>query len=313
MLSVIDWKSEFIHWITLKPVIKDDVFTKTISFMKGKKLHNIEFPARIIIYKNSADFQLVYAQIGEDYTNKLTYSRIGKIFSIARYEDDELQSSYDATLEDCINPRNINGAAYIQYYENGIIQIKNYLWGGLRVPADQSHLIPYSIFFFENGNIRQMNYNFHYLDDLFYASYLKEFDYTSITYYESGSVKNKKCKINSKLQNITLPSSSKVIPACRSYYEDGTLRTEKYYLNDKLHNLDDSTTPAVIEYYPNGNIKIMRYYLNGIKNDRYDKHLPVYIEFYESGRKKKEIYRNLGKRLKIKEVLVYNEDGSLKY
>lgn len=67
-MNVKTWKSEFIHWIIIEPEISEvreyGIMLKTISFYKNGKLHNIEFPAKIIYNRDETVLSFKYYDNG---------------------------------------------------------------------------------------------------------------------------------------------------------------------------------------------------------------------------------------------------------
>lgn len=82
------WKSQIIHWITLKPIINKLHKGKELIFYKNEKYHNIEFPARIIFGEHTITYK--YYDNGE--LHRLQYDNKYQPSVIERYINGDLKS-----------------------------------------------------------------------------------------------------------------------------------------------------------------------------------------------------------------------------
>lgn len=293
------WKKEFLHWITLKPIIKTNLNDTLFEFRKDGELHNIDFPAYFSKYNETNILKTIgYMEHGNGICKAFYTS--GNIGSITYHKNYKLHKDLNVTLEEAFDSKNSNGAAEIRYYDNGNIMSKKFILNGKYVINNMRNLIPYAISFHRNGKIAHIFYGFRNFLDI-----PPVMNCTYIEYYESGIVKFKELGIKTE--------KGESVIFRKSYYDYGTNKKEEYINNGLWHNPEDSI-PAIIKYYPDGAVKSMEFYLQG-KPDRIDKNLPIYIKFYESGAKKEEKYgasENMSGEY-IRKIIMYYEDGRIRF
>lgn len=213
------WKRKIIRLITYEPEIKEiDEDYKSITFIKNKKVHNVEFPATITFNKSFGHTELTYYIKGkkhrEDGPAKICYN-----------------NKYVRILEEFYNNNSLyrnppTSPSSIFRYDDG--NIKEYIYST------------------RNGGIHRLDYPAHIIYSK-NATILKEeyFNYNRLhrveegpavlEYYENGNIKRESYYKNGKLYRA--PSNEELWEPCViEYGRDGKIERKRYMeKNDFLY------------------------------------------------------------------------------
>jgi len=282
------WKKEFVFWITLKPIIKENPWS--IVFEKEGKPHNIGFPAVISKYTSGQICSISYCKNGAKYNDDR--------FACVKYYESGIIKDIRWTLnvdrgypdlKECFDRNNVEHTFGIKYYKNGQVKKKIY---SRKYKTIESEIFPHSVGFYKNGKLRFVNY-------VFDKNIPPSWKYTSIKYYKSGNIK-------------VLSRDSADSTITKIFYEDGNLCSE-YHIRGKYRN----GWHTYVVYNANGIIKRKEYRGDG-KRHNSKSVLPANItirKYYDSGKKRVEKYYNINPaRIMIRiGKTKYDKNGNIIY
>ena len=271
-----------------RKITTNNHFIITSYYNKKNKLHRTNGPAVIKESKGGSYKIVEYWRNGKKYTNS------NNQFSITYLNDRIKEYEYiygDKTIEVRFNNKNFklqsifyykngvshrdNKPAYIQYNDNGNIDVEAYFIHGKLHRLDGPAFISY----YENKKIMKKSY---YVNGLCH----REDGPAEIYYHEDGKLYLEKYYKNGELHREDGP-------ALIEYHDNGKKFLEKYYNNNELHRLDG---PAVIEYYGDGSIYLKEYYKN---NELHRENGPAEIQY---------LYNNKNLDLVIKRYYLHNDE-----
>lgn len=253
-------KYNMLYLINYKPNISNN---GRIYFRRFNKLHNIGFPAMILLNKK---LTLKYYENNilhrEDGPAVIMYDEKNKIKLKAYYTRGMLHRE--------------DGPALIEYNKNGYVEKIHYYMNDIRHRKDGPAIIDY----YWNGS-KIFSFHYYYNDMLhrcprLISCYPKIWDYgpAEVYYNMNGLPISEKYYTKGKLNRIQNVSDG---PALVEYYDNGKIKCEEYYISGTPGRLKG---PHIIEYYPNNKVK-WEAYVKGICLHREDG--PAEIKYTSNG------------------------------